>query len=95
MATVKYGKEVLVTKTEYRANKKVVFYVEDEVKEGETIEQATDRLRKIVDTRIANDIVDYLTGDSRYNETIAKRKRKEMTNAVVSQYGLDFAEFGE
>lgn len=90
MAKITYGKEVLTTQKRYEQNKKICISVEDETKEGESIEDGIARLRRTVDTQIGKEIVDGFLGVDRSTRVAETRKRREYSEVVANQYGLEF-----
>lgn len=89
---IDYSRKVLVTKESFRANMTIAFGISDvEVKEGESFEQARDRVIREVDKVVLDKIMSYQFGAESASNRLRQRKEKEMRETVIEQYGLNIS----
>lgn len=92
MREVTFGREILTTQETYRKNHKVIMIITDAVKDGETAEEAFDRVKKLVDRKVTEQLVKLSTGEDIATQIRTQSKRKNLAKVASAQYGLSFDE---
>lgn len=91
MATVKYTKKVIVNTADRYARPHLEYSLEAEIERGETPERAFERLRKIVDSQIADEIYQIQFGREKRDFLASERKERDRRECIANTYGLSIA----